>query len=143
MQPLKARLIKLDKPFATFKVEVAPIVDFGQTVIGHRRMVPITGGEVSGTIGEGKILPGTDWQWVEPDGTISLDAHYAIELATGEFVEVESRGIRHVSESGEVYFRTSIRLTTVSTRPDINQRMFTSIGTRLENQVILDIYPTV
>lgn len=129
--------------FATFKVDVADILDFGQTAIGHRRMVPITGGTVSGAIGAGVILPGSDWQWLQPDGTVSLDAHYTLQLETGELVEVESRGLRHVSDSGEVYFRTSIRLTTSAGRPDINRRMFTSVGSRLENQVILDLYPVL
>ncbi len=132
----------MTQPFATFKVDVADIIDFGSGAIGHRRMVPITGGVVSGEIGSGVILPGTDWQWILADGTISLDAHYALKLVSGEFVEVESRGLRHVSENGEVYFRTSIRLTTTADRSDINQRLFTSVGSRLENQVILDLYPS-
>jgi hypothetical protein len=133
----------MTQPFATFTVEVADIIDFGAGSIGHRRMVPITGGAVAGEIGSGVILPGTDWQWILADGTISLDAHYALKLDSGEFVEVESRGLRHVSETGEVYFRTSIRLTSSAERPDINRRLFTSIGTRLENKVILDLYPSV
>lgn len=132
----------MTQPFATFTVDVADIIDFGSGAIGHRRMVPITGGVVSGEIGSGVILPGTDWQWILADGTISLDAHYGLKLASGEFVEVESRGLRHVSDIGEVYFRTSIRLTTTAERADINQRLFTSVGSRLENQVILDLYPS-
>jgi hypothetical protein len=129
--------------FARFQVDVADIIDFEQTAIGHRRMVPITGGTVTGAIGSGVILPGTDWQWIMSDGTVSLDAHYALKLETGELVEVESRGIRHVDSAGLMYFRTSIRLTTAADRPDINQRMFTSVGSRLENQVILDLYPVL
>ena len=131
------------EPFAVFEVAVDDIVDFGINAIGHRRMVPITGGRIFGEIGEGVILPGTDWQWVLKDGTISLDAHYALRLHSGELVEVESRGLRHVSQSGEVYFRTSIRLTTSADREDINQRLFTSVGTRLENRVILELFPPV
>jgi hypothetical protein len=118
-------------PFATFEVDVDEIVDFGEISIGHRRMVPIIGGTVNGSIGKGTILPGTDWQWLHADGTISLDAHYSISLQTGELVE----------GNGNVYFRTSIRLTTSEKRPDINQRMFTSVGTRLDNKVILQLFP--
>lgn len=128
-------------PFATFEVDVDEIVDFGEISIGHRRMVPIIGGTVNGSIGKGTILPGTDWQWLHADGTISLDAHYSISLQTGELVEVESRGLRVVEGNGNVYFRTSIRLTTSEKRPDINQRMFTSVGTRLDNKVILQLFP--
>jgi hypothetical protein len=104
-------------------------------------MVPIVGGTVAGPIGRGKILPGADWQWIHSDGTVSLDAHYSFLLDSQELVEVESRGLRVVDSEGQVYFRTSIRLTTSSSRPDINHRMFNSIGTRLDEQVILEIYP--
>ena len=129
-----------NKPFATFLVDVADIVDLGQVAIGHRRMVPITGGTVSGSIGNGTVLPGTDWQWIHADGTVSLTAHYAVQLETGETVEVESNGIRHVDEAGKVYFRTGIRMTTVANRPDINQKLFYSVGTRLPNEVQLDVF---
>jgi hypothetical protein len=128
------------EPFARFSVDVANIVDFGQTAIGHRRMVPILGGTVSGEIGNGEILPGTDWQWVLNDGTISLDAHYALKLDSGELVEVESRGTRFTDADGKVTFRAAIRMSTNTGRDDINHSMFQAIGTRLENQVILDLY---
>lgn len=129
--------------FATFHVNVADIIDFGKTAIGHRRMVPITGGVVSGAIGSGVVLPGTDWQWVFEDGTISLDAHYALRLDTGELVEVESRGTRYTDAAGKVIFRTSIRMSTSANRSDINLSMFNAIGSRGENQVVLDLYRAV
>ena len=129
-----------ETPFAVFSVEVADIVDLGQVAIGHRRMVPITGGTVSGAIGTGVILPGSDWQWLHADGTVSLTAHYVLQLDSGQLVEVESTGLRHVSTDGEVYFRTGIRLTTVAARPDINHRLFVSVGTRLPNEVRLEIF---
>ena len=128
------------QPFATFLIEVADIVDLGQVAIGHRRMVPIMGGSVTGPLGKGTILPGTDWQWIHADGTVSLTAHYALQLETGETVEVESSGIRHVDEAGKVYFRTGIRMTTTANRPDINQKLFYSVGTRLPNEVQLDVF---
>jgi hypothetical protein len=127
--------------FATFHVDVADIVDFGKTAIGHRRMVPITGGTVTGAIGNGVILTGADWQWIFEDGTVSLDAHYALKLDSGELVEVESRGTRYTNDEGKIVFRTSIRMATSANRTDINHRMFNAIGSRGENQVVLDLYP--
>jgi len=129
------------KLFAKFYVDVPEIIDLGQTAIGHRRVVPITGGTVEGEIGAGKVLTGADWQWIHPDGTVSLDAHYVIQLDSGELVEVESRGTRFTDASGNVVFRTSIRMLTSANRPDINQRMFDAVGKRLENQVVLEISP--
>lgn len=127
--------------FARLEVDVADIIDFGQTAIGHRRMVPITGGRVSGLIGAGVVLTGTDWQWVQTDGTITLDAHYALKLDSGELVEVESRGTRYNDAAGNIVFRTSIRMSTSADRPDINQHMFSATGVRLENNVILELEP--
>jgi hypothetical protein len=125
--------------FATFRVDVADIVDLGQTAIGHRRMVPITGGTVSGFMGDGIVLSGADWQWVQADGSITLDAHYLIKLNSGELVEVQSNGTRFTSSTGEVVFRTAIRMITTASRPDINQAMFIGNGQRLANQVILEL----
>jgi hypothetical protein len=126
--------------FATFHVDVADVVDFGRTAIGQRRMVPITGGTVSGEIGEGIVLTGADWQWIQDDGTITLDAHYALKLDSGELVEVESRGTRFRNEAGEVVFHAAIRMSTSADRPDINRSMFIGNGVRLENQVILELH---
>ena len=128
------------QPFAEFRVDVTDIIDLEPHAIGHRRLVPITGGTVSGELGSGVILPGSDWQWVQADGNITLDAHYALQLDSGERIEVESRGLRNTSPDGETYFRTVIRLTTAADRPEVNRRLFISVGTRLKNQVLLTLY---
>lgn len=128
--------------FAHFEVTVDPIVELDGHAVGRRRMVPLTGGTVSGAIGDGVILSGgTDWQWVDATGRIVLDAHYVLELDSGDRVEVESSGIRIVDEDGGVYFRSGIRLTGPAHRTDINGRLFVARGTRLEDTVILDLYP--
>jgi hypothetical protein len=104
-------------------------------------LVPLLAGTVSGPIGSGVVLPGgSDWQWVDVNGRISLDAHYVLELDTGERVEVESSGIRVVRADGAVYFRTGIRLTAPPHRNDINDFLFLSAGTRTDDRVILDVF---
>jgi hypothetical protein len=129
-------------PFAHFEVDVAAIVELDHHAIGRRRMVPLTGGVISGQIGDGVVLPGgTDWQWVDVSGRIVLDAHYTIELGTGDRVEVESNGIRVAEADGTVYFRSAIRLTGPAHRTDINNRLYNARGTRLENTVVLDLFP--
>lgn len=125
--------------FARLEVEVDAILDLGVLATGHRRFVPITGGRVTGRIGEGVVLPGGDWQRIHADGTVSLDAQYTLRLHDGTHVEVESRGIRAVDES-DTYFRTAIRFTAPADRDDLNRRLFVSSGTRLERAVILDVY---
>ncbi|MDN4473999.1 DUF3237 family protein [Demequina zhanjiangensis] len=76
------------------EVELGPLEDHGMTRVGHRRVVPIVGGTVSGEL-EGVLLPGgADWQIVRPDGAIEVDATYTARTSTGGFVLIHARGLR-------------------------------------------------
>jgi hypothetical protein len=78
------------------EAEVAVPLDFGQTQAGHRRIVPIAGGSVSGPRLQGRILPvGADWQILRPDGAADLDARYTIQTGDGALIYVVNRGVRH------------------------------------------------
>jgi len=108
------------------KVKVAPVIDFGITSVGHRRVVDILGGEISGPRLNGEILPGgADWQVVRPDGAIHVEARYTIRAASGGLIYVRNDGVRVASPDvlaalgrGEIvdpasyYFRTSPRFET-------------------------------
>lgn len=77
-------------------VAVGTPLDLGQTQAGHRRIVPIAGGVVSGPRLEGRVLPvGADWQILRPDGTADLDARYTIQTGDGALIYVVNRGVRH------------------------------------------------
>lgn len=77
-------------------VEVHPPLDLGQTQAGHRRVVPIASGLVSGPRLQGRVLPGgADWQILRPDGTADLDARYTIQTDDGALIYVANRGVRH------------------------------------------------
>jgi len=42
------------------------------------------------------ILPGgADWQYVRPDGVLSLEARYTVRSKDGELISVTNRGMRH------------------------------------------------
>lgn len=102
-------------------VGVAPRFSLGQVHGGERRVIPITGGTVSGPLLNGRVVPGgADWQLVQPDGLIDLTARYTIEAADGTLIGVVNRGLRHAPPevnarlaAGEavdpalVYFRTT------------------------------------
>ncbi len=78
------------------EVEVGDPLDFGQTQAGHRRVIPIAGGLVSGPKLRGRVVPGgADWQILRPDGTGDLDARYTIQSEGGALIYVVNRGIRH------------------------------------------------
>ena len=127
------------------KVKVAPMVDLGMTSSGHRRVVDILGGEVSGPRLSGEILPGgADWQVVRPDGAIHVEARYTIRAASGGLVYVRNDGVRVASPDilaalgrGEVvdpasyYFRTSPRFETADpTLAWMQDTMFVGVATR-------------
>lgn len=114
------------RPLIELEVEVgAPsVIDAG----AHgRRVVPIVGGRVSGTL-TGKVVPGgADWQVIWPDGRLELEARYALDIEGHGLVEVVSLGVRHGPPDvlaalgrGEAvdpscyYFRTAMRFRTAA-----------------------------
>ncbi|WP_217180848.1 DUF3237 domain-containing protein [Streptomyces sp. AC495_CC817] len=75
-------------------VDLAPLEDHGATSAGHRRVVPILGGQVTGGV-EAEILPGgADWQLVRHDGTIEIDGRYSARTASGALLLLHARGLR-------------------------------------------------
>jgi hypothetical protein len=83
---------------ALFRAEItlAPPQELGETPHGRRRIIPISGGRVSGERVSGRVLPGgADWQVVRADGVAELDARYTIETADGALIYVANRGVRH------------------------------------------------
>ena len=80
------------------KVEVTlePVRDLGQTPLGRRRIIGITGGKFSGPRLSGRILPGgADWQVIRSDGVAYLDARYTLETSDGALIYVRNKGYRH------------------------------------------------
>jgi hypothetical protein len=78
------------------EAEVGAPLDLGQTQAGHRRVIPIAGGLVSGPRLQGRILAvGADWQILRPDGAADLDARYTIQSDDGALIYVVNRGVRH------------------------------------------------
>ncbi len=85
-------------------VTVEPPIDagvlFGLGTQGRRRIIPITGGVVSGQL-QGRVLPGgADFQRVPNDTTADLDARYLIALDgdyAGEHIFVMNRALRRAA----------------------------------------------
>jgi hypothetical protein len=140
-------------PFLELHVQVEPVIDLGTTGTARRRVVPITGGTVSGVY-SGTILPGgSDWQDVLPDGSLDIAARYVLKLENG-LVEVDSRGLRHAEpqvlarlDRGEevapsdYYFRTAVRLrTSAVSLSKLNSMLLVSVGERRARSVHLDVY---
>lgn len=76
------------------RVTCDALVTIGDTKLGKRRLVPITGGEFSGPTLKGVVLPGgADWQLVRPDGVVEILARYTIRTHDGINISVVNRGI--------------------------------------------------
>jgi hypothetical protein len=77
-------------------VELAAPLEMGKAPRGRRRIIPITGGSVSGERLRGRILSGgADWQTIYANGTAELDARYSIETHDGAIIDVRNFGYRH------------------------------------------------
>lgn len=91
---------------ADLTVHVAAPVEAGAIIglnsRGRRRIIPITGGTLSGPTLRGRVLPGgADFQLVVSDTAADLDARYIIELEgtafAGEHIYVQNRALRRGS----------------------------------------------
>ena len=80
------------------KVEVIleAVRELGDTPLGRRRIIGITGGKFAGPRLSGRVLPGgADWQLIRSDGVAYLDARYTLETADGALIYVNNKGYRH------------------------------------------------
>lgn len=89
------------EPAIDLTVFVAAPVEAGQVTglnsRGRRRIIPITGGTVTGQL-TGTVLPGgADFQIVVSDTCADLDARYLLQLDNGEHVFVMNRALRRAS----------------------------------------------
>ena len=84
------------QPLMHVKVTLEPIRDLGDTPLGRRRIIGITGGSFAGPRLSGRILPGgADWQVIRSDGVAYLDARYTLETSDGVLIYVRNKGYRH------------------------------------------------
>lgn len=72
--------------------DLAPTMMLGDSPLGERRMVPITGGSFEGPRIRGTVLPGgADRQLVRRDGVRQLDALYELRAEDGAVITVRNR----------------------------------------------------
>jgi hypothetical protein len=143
------------EPIFSIRCDLANILDLGPAPFGHRRVVNILGGPVTGAKLSGRVLPGgADWQIVAADGSIDVHARYTIESDAGALVQVDSKGMRHgpadvlarLGRGEDVdpslyYFRTVMRFETAHPTMDwLNRILGLARGAREKNAVRLDVY---
>ena len=143
------------EPIFRVHCEVANILDLGPTPFGHRRVVNLLGGTVSGARLSGRILPGgSDWQVMAADGALDIHARYTIESDTGALIQVDSKGVRNgppdvmarLGKGEDVdpslyYFRTVMRFETSDPSLHwLNRMIAIARGARERNAVRLRVY---
>lgn len=143
------------EPLFCAEVTLAPAQEIGEGPQGRRRIIPITGGKVSGERLSGRVIPGgADWQIVRPDGVAYLDARYTIETSDGALVYVRNQGYRHGPPEviarlaggepvapAQYYMRTTPWFETADVRYAwLNRTICVGTGERLANAVRIDFY---
>lgn len=136
--------------------EIAAPVEVGETPFGMRRMIPITGGTVSGPSVSGRVIPGgADFQLLVDDNSLArLDARYVLEMSDGARIWVANSAVRAMSVENagrmmrsepvnpdEVYFRCQPVLE--SAHPDwdwVNRMQFVGAGVRKPDGVFISFY---
>jgi hypothetical protein len=138
------------------RVSVATPLVVGEATVGLRRIVPITGGTVTGPRFTGRVVPGgADWQVVRPDGVLQIEAKYTLESNDGVLVMVTNRGMRHGPpavieklargepvEPSEYYFRTSAEFEapTAGKYAWMNRAVFIGVAERSANAALVRFF---
>jgi hypothetical protein len=143
------------QPLIRIEVTLAAAQELGDTPLGRRRIIGITGGKFSGERLSGRVLPGgADWQVIRADGVADLDARYTLETSDGALIYVRNRGYRHGPAdvirrlaAGEpveptlYYMRTTPRFETGDARYAwLNRIICVATGARRAAAVELDIF---
>jgi hypothetical protein len=151
LEPVAPRLERLCR--AT--VEIGEPIVVGDTPLGRRRIIPITGGRVEGPRVDGVVLPGgADWQIVRADGGATLEARYTIRTDDGALIYVRNVGVRcgppdvlarigrgEPVDPAAYYFRTTPRFETGAPRYGwLNDLIAVGSAVRRLDAVILDFY---
>jgi hypothetical protein len=139
----------------TVTVRLDPILDLGDTQWGHRRVVPIVGGDFTGDRLTGVVLPGgADWQVVHADGSITVDTRYTLRTHDGALIYLRTTGYRTGTpevlarlaageevDPAEYYFRLVCRFETGARGYAwLNTSVVVASAARRRSEVVYDAY---
>lgn len=93
-------------------VGIAPVIDLGDSPLGRRRMIPITGGTFAGPRLRGVVLPGgADRQLTRKDGVTLLNALYEMRTDDGAVLTILNRVVADSSATPAPYLRSMVEVT--------------------------------
>ncbi len=110
-------------------VDVADVQNLGQSLQGQRFIVNILGGEFSGPLMKGRVLPGgADRQLLRPDGVKELDALYEMQADDGTVITVHNQVVIDMPNSEQRYARSVVKFRAPAGQYEwLNRRVF--VGT--------------
>jgi len=141
--------------FCELNVQVDPPLIVGETAHGIRKIIPITGGTVTGPLINGKIISGgADWQLVRHDGVIEIEAHYQFKTEDDVVIYIKNAGLRVASmevadklakgepvNANQYYFRGTPKFEAPKgVHGWINNCLFLSSGERLAQSVLIRVW---
>lgn len=75
-------------------VTLSQALEFGPTLEGQRRVIPITGGSFAGPRIRGQVISGgADWNLSRSDGAGSVDAAYYLRTDDGVLIRIVNKGV--------------------------------------------------
>jgi len=140
---------------ATLVIHVAEPIEVGRTAHGQRRMIPITGGTITGPRLSGRVIPGgADYQIIESPTFTRLEAKYVLETDDGDRAFIDNRGIRTGSaddvrrlaeglpvDPAKIYFRSVAQFETAAdSLAWLQEKIFIGVGSRYPDRVELDLF---
>lgn len=151
-------------PPALQHIELEPLFVLQLTVDGVQKLGGdgvsqqvglIAGGHFTGARLHGTVLPGaSDWQTIQPDGTIGLDCRLVLQTDDGATIAMSYRGIRSVApnvqarmnggeavDPSEYYFRTSPSFYTSAPAYDwLNRLVAVATGQRRPSGPVYNVF---
>ena len=127
--------------------DLGPLEDHGMTRAGHRRIIPVVGGTVTGDFTGTILAGGADWQTVRADGSIEIDGRYSARGDDGSLLYIRARGVRSGDpavleallrgddvEPDAYYFRAALTLES-ATRPEFERAVYVASYIREASRV--------
>ena len=107
-------------------VDIADVQNLGQSLQGQRFIVNILGGEFSGPLMKGRVLPGgADRQLLRPDGVKELDALYEMQTDDGAFITVHNQVVVDMPSPEQRYARSVVKFCAPAGQYEwLNRRVF-------------------
>ncbi|UCZ52747.1 DUF3237 domain-containing protein [Bacillus shivajii] len=127
----------------------------GETPVGNRRIIQVSGGAFHGPEFKGRVIPGgDDWITERNDGTVIQDVRIVLETDDEQLVLMTYKGIRHGPkevierlnnnepvDQSEYYFRSSPVFETSSEKYDwLNKTVIISTGKRVPGKAVYTLY---